>query len=303
MTRLYKIIIIISIFLVSASVAWGFNYDSSNNNFIFDNLSFKSHGNYMIIGDGFDSTLETYDPSTDSSGTTNDFFAITNNLIFFGNDTKFSTTDDTRQMGWNLAEGSYFTSNKIVVRSDPADFIISSGGSAVIFETPIVRMKNDFYISDGLTFQKERGITQIDDGEITVNKVLANKFLLDGVTEFSFSYPETRLVSLESNSASASEIIVGSDSRPFCKVISWSIQNDLDNKTADIDDKPTGWTNSPAGDQPNNLACAEAGGLVVPPTALTSYANKVCCPKGYFVFDLNATDGNTGKIVCCMTRM
>lgn len=98
--------------------------------------------------------------------------------------------------------------------------------------------------------------------------------------------------------SSADYITLGD--KPFCQVITWPYENDLLNYTVDKTSRSGAWTGA-SGDIPNNTPCTDNGGPVVPASSgEMRYTTKNCCPKNYFVFDLDlANDNLKATMVCC----
>ena len=78
MTKVYKICLILALFICSASVAWaGINYDSLENHYLIDSV-LRVDGDYIMIGDATPTGTMLGQQTTDS------FFLMSGNLVFLG---------------------------------------------------------------------------------------------------------------------------------------------------------------------------------------------------------------------------
>lgn len=164
MKLVYKICLIFGAFFALAGVAWArFNYESLTNNFLIDSI-LKSGGDYIIVGNALDNSLVT-----EGTTETSKFFAVTNNLIFSGDDAKFCTItnpgDDTctgsRQIQKN-SEGDFDFKTKSISIDNTKSLYVSPlagrDGYNLYLEAPKITANKDlvlnnasFTLSDAVT--------------------------------------------------------------------------------------------------------------------------------------------------------
>ena len=274
MTKIFKICLILALFFTSASVAWaGLNYDSARNYFLIDSL-LKPGGNYFLVGSAFGEIPKS--------------FAVSNNLVFWTDNSFFTDTDNVRQMGVSGGK-SFLKTNQILVKSNNAFQIVPlTSGASLILEADKIKMNQNFMINNGLSFG---ATTALSSGYIEVERVLANA--LEVLDADDFIIPgDTKLTIASGGTASAGSIKIGD--KNFCQIFNWTVIN---NSTADKITKGAPWAII-GGDQKNDLLCPANGGEPTGGTSAYIYAQKTCCPVGYYIFNLDL-DVDTGKMVCC----
>lgn len=303
MSKIFKLCLISALFLSTASIAWaGFNYDSVNNHYLIDSI-LRIGGKYVVIGDAEPAPATGDETMATDSGTTDAFLIISGNLVFL-NQGPF-TDKNSRQLGINEANKVFLTTNKISIESLNTRVLINTTAKPLIFQATTIEMNNDFRITNnqGLTFlgTDVQPINTIIPNTIFVERVLTKE--LRPLTQQNLRVPDRTQITLgetvSSTSASADYITLGD--KPFCQVVEWAYTTDLENLAgADIKSRSGTWTGA-SGDIPNNTPCTDNGGPVVPTSAgELKYTTKTCCPKNYFVFDLDLqATAEKAKMVCC----
>lgn len=275
MKLIYKISLIIAFFLATASFALAsFNYDSANNHF-FINSVFKIQGDNILIGDALDEVP--------------DAFAISNNLIFLYELGEFNS-------GFRKINKRALSTPKITINNANQNFLISSigGNQGLNFMANAVTVNQDLYTLSGLNLSEY----DIGNKTIATNRILAtNLYSLSSATILA---PKETIFLTEAGPIEASVVDnkIIFNGKDFCVTKTWDAQDNFTNAT--IWDQL--YYNNAYGYKSNAVFDSEVAADLDPTTACYDStaevikSKKTCCPKNYFVFDLNAV---TGKMVCC----
>ena len=312
MSKIYKFCIVIAVFIATASVAWaGFNYNSAGNYFLVDSV-LKIGGDYVLVGDDLsgycsdsqynDQTLcELADPDNqwteaikvsycenstflsqsscedkgyvwNEGGESDQFFAISNNLLFLKPNSKFKS-------GVRQISRDEFSTNAITVNSDNQNFEISTPGElgTLFLKADKIKMYNNFRTDAGMTIASSKGNGSISDYALYVDQVVTSEISPFGGNEVVIRSGQSMTIE-PGNTATAGSIVMGGSG--FCKkvMMETAAQAMIANYAA----------NRPYGaDQVNQTTCPAAGGIASFPSTAIKVASKVCCPKDYYIFDID----------------
>ena len=293
MSKIFKICLVIAIFIASSSVAWAaFNYDSANNYFLLDSI-LKTGGDYVLIGDGLSGYChEPGDISqrlpdlisqgqcqasnkawreilskVDADGNVSEstaFFAVSNNLIFLKEGARFES-------GVRSMSRDEFSTNAITVNSDNNFEIYTIGRAGVLsFFSEVIKMNQDFVIDHGLSLKSD-----IDPApyNIYAQKVLTKELhILAGAPGDKLLITQGTLLLTSGGSATADEIYFGDVGNSLCEVIPINAAGAghfYDNRTTMMPDILIAQTDCDAGDYVYDLSANYAGG----------HYKMVCCRK------------------------
>jgi len=295
MTKIYKICLILALFICSASVAWaGINYDSLENHYLIDSV-LRVDGDYIMIGDATPTGTMLGQTTTDS------FLLISGNLVFLGQGPFDAGLD--RKIGIFNNE-SYLQTDRIRVTSTSNNFNIATSAGPIIISSPTITMNKNFKIlnNQGITLLSEaqQSISLVRKESITVEKVLTKN--LYTINDENFTIKEGVQLSVNAGSTTfdpdEGRIILGGDH--FCKLIAWKSLYMYENSFVAKKERGEAWAAN-NGDQTNRTPCPVDGGEAYPTAGGGNqyYAAKTCCPKNYLVFDMNITNPRESGMVCC----
>lgn len=289
MSRIYKICLIIALFIASGGVALaGFNYDSANNYFLLDSILNLADGdnNYVLVGNGLIGLPNSLSVSN------NLIFLDRGNLKCVGGSSDGSACSENTQcygggycniVGGELKDNANRGVNKSIFSTpainlnttDPTiNLAISTiGGSGTLsISGNNINMNQNFMIPNGLGINLEGGT--ISPRTIYVPKVLANNLESLSTNKTStppilipILIPSATLLQVAPTVASATATEITFDNKPFCEGKKWVITANVSNATV-------------------NKASADTG----PDITSTK------CDNGYYVLHVDATNG---IMVCC----
>jgi len=280
MKRIETICFILAIFLTTASIAWAsLNYDSSHNYFLLDSL-LKSEGKHIIVGDSFADVIK-YSAMENRDA----FFGVSNNLIFL------DSVNGEFSSGQRQLDRNNMATPQISIFSNTNNFEISpiQASSLSLGNNPQLNltMNQNFY-AKSLTFNQDTSAINIADYTIYANRVLTNNLISPSNT---ILIPADTTITLDQN-APAGEVkatkIRWKDSdgtiKDFCQVITWNVNDDLANQTAEKQGFETDYD------------CPQ-----------TTNDGLACCSPGYLIFDINVHKivgtNNFGQLVCCKPNL
>ena len=277
MNKVFKISLLVVIFLTLASVALAsFNYDSANNYFLIDSI-LRTEGNYLLVGNAFNENLKKEDNSAAAN-----FLAVSNSLIFL-NRGDASSVGGLFSSGLRQASKNNFSSQAITIDNASQNLLIEpiGGAKSLRLEANRILLNQNFKLQSGLAFDN-RDLNQIASKTIYVDKVLATG--LQSLTADSLLIPNGTLLNIPAsagNAISANEITF--NNQPFCVVKTWNVADNITNAALIYGSFDAGVLAS------GELSCPDTSNDL-------SFAKRTCCPQNYFVFDMDAT---AGKLVCC----
>jgi hypothetical protein len=278
MNKIYKICLLIAVFVFSSSVAWaGFNYDSANNYFLIDSI-FKTDGDYILVGDALSGYCENDNyisqaecqvngsdwkevlSKINANGSTSEstsFFAVSNNLIFPASG-RFAS-------GVRNMSKDEFSTNAISLLGGQNLNIKSIGGSGLLLiDANRLEMNQNWAIDSGLSFTNNTA----PDYNIIVEKTKAvNLNILDGDL---MGFDSGNLIAKASQEINANDIYFSNEngrSEDLCvKII-------LDQ-----------------GDDNYSLSGKWAPDQI---------GDRTTCPSNYWVYDLDADSTASNAMICC----
>ena len=218
MRKIYKICLIIALFIASSGIALaGFNYDSANNYFLLDSVLNLSGGNdnYVLVGNGLIGLKNS--------------LSVSNNLIFLNRGASGGELKDTAARTVNKSNFSTPAINLNTTDPDINLVISTIGGSGILtFRGFQIMMNQNFMIPNGLGIYLAEG-SAISPRTIYVEKVLANN-LESLITGQDILIPSATLLKAAPTSiATAAEITF--DGNPFCEVKKWNAAENSANGT------------------------------------------------------------------------
>ncbi len=275
MNKIYKICLIIAIFVLSSSVAWaGFNYDSANNYFLIDSI-FKTGGDYILVGDALSGYCEdsNYVSQAEcqvngstwnevlskinddgSPGESTSFFAVSNNLIF--------PASGWFESGIRNMSKDEFSTNAISLLGDQNLNIKSIGGSGLLLiDANRLKMNQNWAIDSGLSFTNNVA----SDYNIIVRTTKAVNLNILGGGLLGFN--SDTLIAKASQAINANDIYFSNDNSKLC--IEQGLNQEADNYLVEGE-----WVQDPTGNVTN-------------------------CPAGYWVYDLDADSNDSNAMICC----
>jgi hypothetical protein len=321
MNKIYKICIVITVFAATASVAWaGFNYNSAGNHFLVDSV-LKIGGDYVLVGDDLSGYCDNseYNSQTlcelanstwnevitksycenssfsdqsscegngyvwNAGGESDQFFAISNNMLFLKPNSKFTS-------GVRKISKDEFSTNAITVNSDVNNFEISTPGElgTLFLKADKIKMYNNFRTNKGLTIDSTRPWEAIADHSLYVDEIVASEIKAFGSDKIIIPAGQSLTIAT-GPAATADSIVMGGSG--FCKKIDMVAVDQI---------MKLNYNKSKAfgSDQVNTTACPVAGGIAWGLVYPNRFAGKVCCPKDHYIFDIHVGYA----LICCRAR-
>lgn len=264
MNKIFKICIILAIFLASASLAWaGLNYDSARNYYLLDS-ALKIGGSYIVVGSALTSHADS--------------LVASNNIILTDKTGLFSSSDNPTSQELGIASNEAYIKTPSVTLDNEADLKIFASGSPLVIssapDTLHLELNSDLRLLKNLLIGQ--GTITASSGNIYVSEIRAKNILLLTAQALAITSGNQIVIkSADGDDASADSILLGDEQ--FCEVVDYSVAVENSRQNVKIDSDKS---NDKSID---DMDCTD---LNADTTADDKSANRTCCREGYYVFDI-----------------